>query len=180
MLFTSSSTDSDSSPRHRPLTSAQVLSLNDDMAFFNPTPSSLHAPSRKSQRNEVQNDIDEFLSSDLELSFASTMSLNSPSASRAPSPIAMDISPALPQKSQAHLAPPAPRLFGRDLLNARPSPASTKSVGTSSSTRGRQRAALPAQWMASGNPPTEDELSAGSFNVVCYLGPFSASHLRSW
>ena len=160
MLLTSS-TDSDSSPRHRVLTSAQLSTLHDDMAFFNPASSSPPARSHMTQADRPLNDIDDFLSSDLELSFASTMSLNSPSASRAPSPIAMDISPILPHKPQTHLAPPAPRLFGRDLLNSESSSASTSSTGNKSSSRGRQRAALPAQWISS----TKDEPSQG-FNVV--------------
>lgn len=173
MLFitrSSCSTDFDSSPRHRPLTPAQLSNLHDDMAFFNPAPPLPPAKSQTSQRQN-ENDLDDFLSSDLELSFASTMSLNSPSASRAPSPMAMDISPALPQKSQTHLVPPQPRHFGREMLNA---PASIKSTGSTSSHRGRQRAALPAQWMMPGNPPSKGEssLSQGIFDVVCSLHQF--------
>ncbi|KAF8479953.1 hypothetical protein JB92DRAFT_1769698 [Gautieria morchelliformis] len=139
------------------------------MAFFNPasSPSPPPTPPQKIQISQPTNDIDDFLSSDLELSFASTMSLNSPSPSRAPSPISMDISPAVPPKSHTHLAPPVPRLFGRDLLNedGGVSSASTKSNGTTSSNRGRQRATLPAKRIASGDSSIMDEPSRGIFYV---------------
>ncbi|KAF8522085.1 hypothetical protein BU17DRAFT_75192 [Hysterangium stoloniferum] len=99
--------------------------------------------------SRLQNDLDDFLSSDLELSFASTMSLNSPVGSPALSPMAMDISPAPAQQSQehsGHLAPP--RLFGRDLINSDQSPqGSIGYTDTKSKNKARQRAALPMQWM---------------------------------
>ncbi|KAF8579458.1 hypothetical protein K439DRAFT_1620502 [Ramaria rubella] len=140
------------------------------MTFFNPAPSSPPAPPRKKQISRPKNDIDDFLSSDLELSFASTMSLNSPPRSQAPSPIAMDISPALPapqlQKSH-HLAPPAPRLFGRNLLNDSSPGTSNKSTDAkSTSSRGRQRAALPLQWMMNAKSSTNDESSPSAFHMA--------------
>src|ERR1700749_1831131 len=70
----------------------------DDMAFFAPSITSTQyltapppAPSRKrSQRlQRPRDDVDEFLSSDLELSFASTMSLHSPPHE----PIALTLTP---------------------------------------------------------------------------------------
>lgn len=139
------------------------------------------APSRKpSQRlMQVRNDIDDFLSSeadlDLELSFASTMSLHSPqrdtvdlaSENDNSNYVPMDISPA-PQR----IAPPSfkdqgkptigrpraftssARLFGKDMSNDSSSAASLKSVAKSTDTSGTgkrlQRAALPFEWMSFG------------------------------
>ncbi|OSX64749.1 hypothetical protein POSPLADRAFT_1134070 [Postia placenta MAD-698-R-SB12] len=139
------------------------------------------APSRKpSQRlMQVRNDIDDFLSSeadlDLELSFASTMSLHSPqrdtvdlaSENDNSNYVPMDISPA-PQR----IAPPSfkdqgkptigrpraftssARLFGKDMSNDSSSASSLKSVAKSTDTSGTgkrlQRAALPFEWMSFG------------------------------
>lgn len=124
------------------------------MAYFAQRPSNQYlnaptAPSRKrsQQFNLKRDDVDDFLSSDLELSFASTVSLNSPPR---PDPIdltpdsdyaePMDISPAPVQKVAASRAlydrtsslkplsrprafTSAARLFGNDISNATaPSP----------------------------------------------------------
>lgn len=117
---------------------------------------------RKTKQSRMNNELDEFLSSDLELSFASTMSLNSPAPSRAPSPMAMDISPAPPQQSQGFLAPPS-RHFGRDLLNS-DSISSMRSSGTKSKSKGLQRSALPTQWIS---PSIETkDTSLEGFSIV--------------
>lgn len=96
------------------------------------------APARKRSQRFVQRDVDEFLSSDLEVSFASTVSLNSPPKEHVPltpdrdyaEP--MDISPAPPPKpsfadSEARKSVSRPRaytssarLFGNDLSNNAP------------------------------------------------------------
>lgn len=128
---------------------------------------------------QVRNDIDDFLSSeadlDLELSFASTMSLHSPqrdtvdlaSENDNSNYVPMDISPA-PQR----IAPPSfkdqgkptigrpraftssARLFGKDMSNDSSSASSLKSVAKSTDTSGTgkrlQRAALPFEWMSFG------------------------------
>lgn len=104
---------------------------------------------RKSKQSRMNNEIDDFLSSDLELSFASTMSLNSPAPSRAASPMAMDISPApiqQSQQSQGFLAPPS-RQFGRNLLNTE-SISSIRSAQSKFKSKGLQRSALPTEWVS--------------------------------
>lgn len=93
------------------------------------------APSRKRSQRFIQRDIDQFLSSDLEVSFASTVSLNSPPKEHTPltpdrdyaEP--MDISPAPPPKplfanaanrkttSRPRAHTTSSRLFGNDLSN---------------------------------------------------------------
>ena len=129
------------------------------------------APKRV-QSQRPRDDVDDFLSSDFEVSFASTMSLNSPPASPrrqpasnaspnafASSPMPMDISPA-PQHHGNVLQIPSigrpraftVRTFGRDLVNQPSSPClstSYKSEGTNRSSGKRlQRAALPFEWMS--------------------------------
>lgn len=147
--------------------------------FLNPPP----APSRRpSQRlNRPHNELDDFLSSDLELSFASTMSLNSPPPSppttaRATSgftlgpsehncsPMAMDISPAPPRsifddvKGKIQTRPRS-RTFGRELSNVATPFANDSQVGSTKSGSGKrlQRAALPSEWMNSFSQ-SKDEL----------------------
>lgn len=116
---------------------------------------------RKSKQSRMNNEIDDFLSSDLELSFASTMSLNSPAPSRAPSPMAMDISPAPIQQSQGFLAPPS-RHFGRNLLNSE-SISSMRSAQSKSKSKGLQRSALPTEWIS---PVATKDTSLEGFSIV--------------
>jgi M-phase inducer tyrosine phosphatase len=149
----------------------------DEMAFFAQSSSStqfLSAPPVLSNMASMhhqhpRDDVDDFLSSDLELSFASTVSLNSPprhtmsliTANEECEP--MDISPAPPLKSvftrpPAEVQAPKPlrpraftsaaRTFGADLANRlTPSPSESKSNSISQQKR-TQRAALPLEWMA--------------------------------
>ncbi|KAG5647151.1 hypothetical protein DXG03_001106 [Asterophora parasitica] len=141
------------------------------MSFFAPTSSSQFlsppiAPCRKrSQRFIRREEIDDFLSSDLEASFASTVSLYSPpQATVALTPDEeyaepMDISPAPPPKPAAKAgARPraftsAARLFGNDLSNGlMPSPVLASAVPTlksngSTYAKKTQRAALPTEWL---------------------------------
>lgn len=145
------------------------------------------APSRKkSQRfTRPRDDVDEFLSSDLELSFASTMSLHSPR--HAPIDITpdhehsdlMDISPPPPANPVFTRAPPkdessskprnrpraftsVAREFGRDVSNARtptlqPPPISISNSGGSASQPKRiQRSALPFEWLTTAPSPQVD------------------------
>ncbi|KAF9566250.1 hypothetical protein CPC08DRAFT_113169 [Agrocybe pediades] len=145
------------------------------MASFAPPPNKFLnpplAPSRKKSQRflPTNDDIDEFLSSDLEVSFASNVSLNSPP--RDPislaSDCAMDISPAPAPKTQSMLLSSGQRprsytsngrLFGNDLSNSHNpllpsaqlvSGQTAKVVGaTQSSSRKTQRAALPLEWLA--------------------------------
>lgn len=125
------------------------------------------APIRKrSQHFKPRDDLDEFLSSDLELSFASTVSLNSPTrddyVNITAQDDAMDISP-MPshvlrrepvQFSKPTTRPRAytsgARMFGQDLSNnsiSNDSPTGSKS-GTQSGLKRTQRSALPTEWFA--------------------------------
>ncbi|KAH7912126.1 hypothetical protein BJ138DRAFT_829673 [Hygrophoropsis aurantiaca] len=132
------------------------------------------APARKrSQLLKVpRDDVDEFLSSDLELSFASTMSLNSPPRESISLAIdngePMDISPApvkTLQKENSRTARPltrpraftsAARMFGNDVSNGSISNESSGSVSkppaSQSISKRTQRGALPFEWMASSQP----------------------------
>ncbi|PPQ99928.1 hypothetical protein CVT24_009563 [Panaeolus cyanescens] len=138
------------------------------------------APTRKkSQRFLKQHDeIEDYLSSDLELSFASNVSLNSPPREQISLPsdsgcVPMDISPAPPKQPNkfAHLTeglkpmgrPRAltnPRLFGSDLSNSNPSllpspqmPPSQQSTGTAQGSKKTQRSALPMEWLTAPKAP---------------------------
>lgn len=128
-------------------------------AFLNPPP----APSRKPSERLMRpaNNLEDFLSSDLELSFASTMSLNSPPESPQQgltiltddlrSPMSMDISPKpVAPVSDRRTRPRAfttARAFGREMTNqatpSRDAPASAKG----SNSKKLQRSALPTEWM---------------------------------
>ncbi|KII88974.1 hypothetical protein PLICRDRAFT_108846 [Plicaturopsis crispa FD-325 SS-3] len=143
------------------------------MAFFNATSSTtqyLNAPPapKRFNPNRPRDELDDFLSSDLELSFASTMSLNSPPhapISLAPdSPQPMDISPApaAPSLRKPTTRPraftSAARMFGRDLANNAPTPPTLnvppapKSGSGSTSQKRTQRAALPSEWLSFPRP----------------------------
>ncbi|TFY74382.1 hypothetical protein EWM64_g9630 [Hericium alpestre] len=127
------------------------------------------APSRKpSQRvSGLRDDVDDFLSSDLELSFASTMSLNSPPREAISialesdiEHVPMDISPAVPRTSRPsstlsvkpttrpRALTSGARLFGRDVSNdSLPSPVPASIKSGSSQGKRTQRSALPMEWM---------------------------------
>ncbi|KIJ68949.1 hypothetical protein HYDPIDRAFT_80433 [Hydnomerulius pinastri MD-312] len=138
------------------------------------------APSRKrSQYLKPRDDVDEFLSSDLELSFASTMSLNSPPREyvnlthESIQDDAMDISPApskiahenertsKPMRPRAYTS--AARMFGQDMSNGNISNDSASidaKSGTQSGSKRTQRSALPMEWLSTkslGATQTMDE-----------------------
>ncbi|KAG7092405.1 hypothetical protein E1B28_008762 [Marasmius oreades] len=137
---------------------------------------------RSSSHSQSRDDVDDFLSSDLELSFASSVSINSPSrddnlARTLDSEYAepMDISPLPPQKTlqpiiQRPLAQTRPRAFTtaarlfNDVSNKAatvlaPSPSIVDS--NKSSSKRTQRPTLPTQWLMPSNPDT----SGNVFNV---------------
>jgi len=156
-----------------------------EMAFFSSQPKSqyLNPPpplSRKPSKRILRDDIDNFLSSDLEASFASSLSVSSPtlqhpSHSGAPMYEPMDISPAPPLKPPSRLSslhqdvglkpqgrPRAltsgARLFGNDLSNTTtlaPSPtlASESSFKGSILAKKTQRSALPMEWFTQSQAP---------------------------
>ncbi|KAF5324419.1 hypothetical protein D9611_004274 [Ephemerocybe angulata] len=152
-----------------------------DMAFFAQAPTHLAPPPRNLGRKRSdrhlssRNEVEEYLSSsDLELSFASNVSLNSPPhrTSGLPDCEPMDISPMPPQKFAkapsgllaTKTAAPRPRaltsnnsrLFGSDLSNSNKlaDPPSTK--GTAGNKK-LARSALPTEWMAAMRPPPEPQ-----------------------
>ena len=132
---------------------------------------------------------------DLELSFASTMSLNSPARDSQPltpeeenpNHVPMDISPAPPRVFQPppqpsvqplnpkplvgrpRAATSAARLFGRDMSNGYEgsSQFSDTSVSKSGTSSGKrlQRAALPTEWLSMPTP-TQDENAFSQVSVV--------------
>ena len=129
------------------------------------------APIRKrSQHLKSRDDIDEFLSSDLELSFASTVSLNSPTRDyvNITQDDAMDISPMPPRREPVQFSRPTTRpraytsgarMFGQDMSNSsnwNDSISDSKS-GTQS---GSKRTTLPVEWLSAKHlvrPQTSDE-----------------------
>ncbi|KAK7014998.1 Rhodanese domain-containing protein [Favolaschia claudopus] len=134
--------------------------ISSDMPLFTTRPTQhLDAPvptTRRHDRLQVSHDVDD-LSSDLELSFASNVSLNSPPRdhlaltpeSEYPKP--MDISPAPPLKSftRPRAFTSGPRMFGQDRSNESiqsGSIGSLKPESTHSSGKRIQRSALPSQW----------------------------------
>ncbi|ESK96919.1 m-phase inducer phosphatase 3 [Moniliophthora roreri MCA 2997] len=139
---------------------------------------------RSETQTRSRDDVDEFLSSDLELSFASSVSINSPSRENlalipdseyAP----MDISPLPPQRMLAlqsivpqPVAQKRPRAFTSaarlftDVSNRSLQPSPSIVDSTKSSSKRTQRAALPTEWLVpasgiSGNifpePTTDDD-----------------------
>ncbi|KAF9646845.1 hypothetical protein BDM02DRAFT_3188462 [Thelephora ganbajun] len=121
-------------------------------------------PTRKAS-SPVPNESFDDISDDLELSFASNMSLNPTTTedrdNRIASPVPMDISPALPTRvapSKFTTRPRAftssARLFGRDVSNENLQPPSISSGAGTGTTSGKklQRAALPFEWMAPSRP----------------------------
>ncbi|THU90694.1 hypothetical protein K435DRAFT_672666 [Dendrothele bispora CBS 962.96] len=144
------------------------------MPFFTQANNFLSIPSRSRARSDVRrpDDVDEFLSSDLELSFASTVSLNSPS--REPVLLTpdsdyaepMDISPAPPPKpsfGRPRALTSGARIFGNDMSNRitpntslEPSPSLHIESVRSSSAKRTQRAALPTEWLFSAKQDTSN------------------------
>ncbi|KAL0947079.1 hypothetical protein HGRIS_013220 [Hohenbuehelia grisea] len=138
--------------------------------------------------SKTRDDVDDFLSSDLEISFASTVSLHSPprdTISLTPQSecVPMDISPAPPPKPVFMAAPitsissgkpltrpraftSGARLFGRDVSNeniANPgnTPSASKPGSTKASGKRTQRSALPTEWFA---PRHEQQVFISSEN----------------
>lgn len=172
-----------------------------EMAFFAPPSTSQYlnppsAPSRKRSQRFVRprDEVDEFLSSDLEASFASTVSLYSPphepisltpdheyaepmdiSPAPAPKPTASRLSGmerdySLKPQARPRAFTSAARLFGNDLSNGLlPSPtlapAPSLKSGGSTYTKKTQRAALPTEWLMTVQVP-EPAKSAVSIQSV--------------
>jgi M-phase inducer tyrosine phosphatase len=164
------------------------------MAFFAPSSASQFlqpppAPPRKKTHRTLRDEVDEFLSSDFELSFASTVSLHSPprnSISLTPDygyAEPMDISPApapfmlkppserssgdlgLKPYTRPRASTSAARLFGNDISNGlMPSPTlvqESKPVGSVQSKK-TQRSALPTEWIKSSHVPPQSAVSCCS------------------
>lgn len=128
------------------------------------------APSRKRSQmlHPKRDDIDDFLSSDLELSFASTMSLNSPPRDTMTlaqdHDVPMDISPAYRplqkenEKTNRATTRPrastsAARIFGQDMSNSNFSNDSVNTkTGSQANSKRTQRSALPMEWMVPSKP----------------------------
>jgi M-phase inducer tyrosine phosphatase len=170
-----------------------TTNLTSEMAFFAPSSTSQFlqpppAPSRKKSHLTLRDEVDEFLSSDLEISFASTVSLHSPPHD----PISltpdhgyaepMDISPApahipalskLPLESSSgnlSLKPysrpraftSAARLFGNDISNGlMPSPTLVQESKPAGSVQSKkiQRSALPTEWLKHTHVPPQSAVS---------------------
>ena len=134
-------------------------------------------PTRKAS-SPVPNESFDDISDDLELSFASNMSLNPTTTeerdNHVASPVPMDISPAPPTRvaplkfaARPRAFTSSARLFGRDVSNENLQPPSSISSGTgTASGKKLQRAALPFEWMAP--PRTEQTLdTTNSSQMVC-------------
>lgn len=136
-------------------------------------------PTRKGS-SPVPNESFDDISDDLELSFASNMSLNPTTIeerdNHVASPVPMDISPAPATRVAPSKFVPRPRaftssarLFGRDVSNENPQPPSISSGIGSGTTSGKklQRAALPFEWMA---PPRQEQPldTTHSSHMVCF------------
>jgi hypothetical protein len=174
---------------------------HDNMAFFAPSTTQHLAPppSLARKRSERQlasrNDVDEYLSSsDLELSFASNVSLSSPQnrSSGLPDCEPMDISPMPPAKinsrtsatlsfkptSRTRSVTTSARLFG-DLSNgasSKPSEATNaKTSGSTTTNKKLTRSALPTEWLAAMRP-AEPEVPQVCSNI---LGRVGISHSHS-
>ncbi|KAJ7905332.1 hypothetical protein B0H14DRAFT_2326910 [Mycena olivaceomarginata] len=148
------------------------------MSLFAQPTQHLNAPSVQSRRRhdrlQPSHDVDD-LSSDLELSFASNVSLNSPprdSLALTPEsdyPKPMDISPA---PTRPFMRPRAftsgPRMFGQDRSNESIQsgpPASLKPGSTHSSGKRIQRSALPTEWFTTASLTPEEEPAPVSFSA---------------
>ncbi|TFK72168.1 hypothetical protein BDN72DRAFT_763651 [Pluteus cervinus] len=145
------------------------------MSFFAPAAAQFLKPpsllSRKGNLRSVQQpvkDVEEFLSSDLEISFASTVSLHSPPrdnislSTEGSFAEPMDISPAPKPRTSTEKVTARPRaftsaarLFGSDISNnslAPPKLAPAASIKSNNSTQSNgkrtQRTGLPLEWLA--------------------------------
>lgn len=120
------------------------------------------------------------ISDDLELSFASNMSLNPTTTegrdNHLASPVPMDISPAPPTRvaplkftTRPRAFTSSARLFGRDVSNENLQPPSSVSSGTgTTSGKNLQRAALPFEWMAPPRPEQTLDTTISS-QMVCFV-----------
>ncbi|KAF8911147.1 hypothetical protein CPB84DRAFT_1812602 [Gymnopilus junonius] len=177
-----------------------------EMAFFAPASkkylSPPAAPSRKKSQRFLQtnSDVDEFLSSsDLEVSFASNVSLNSPPRDTVPLAGSsdyepMDISPApVPKHQRARAFTSGARLFGNDISNSSPDSmprmvGGLKATGaTQSGSKRIQRSALPLEWLAASKPPApepvrepsspmDDAMDVDTSYIASPPGPSSPEH----
>ena len=190
--------------RQKPDAYKQRLDSDDMQAFFAAPSNNVSsrflkppaAPMRKLSQRVLgaKDDIDDFLSSDLELSFASTMSINSPprdTIALAPEAekedvVPMDISPApmrmFPSSrksggddSTRPRALTSGRLFGRDVSNDLPQAPPTK---TSTTTGKRtQRAALPMEWLGQSKASQPIDIQHSDNNM---FAPVSIVSWANW
>jgi M-phase inducer tyrosine phosphatase len=165
----------DAQPPNRRRKTPPPIDFDDDMGFFShpslsaPFLSVPSVPSRQQTRHSARprDDLDDFLSSDLEFSFASTMSIHSPprdSVALVADGEPMDISPApvlkvfsrVPSKESAHGSKPSARpraftssarMFGHDMSNEVIPPLQMPdSKSGSIQAKRTQRGALPSEW----------------------------------
>jgi M-phase inducer tyrosine phosphatase len=170
------------------------FALEEEMSFFNPALSSQFLTALPTSRTRSQKSLhppddidDDFLSSDLEVSFASNVSLNSPprdaidlSAEYEP----MDISPAPPRPknssrdrsapSNGKLSRPrafttAARMFGRDVSNDVTSSISLAPSQSQKSEAIRQRGALPSEWLMVSRPSQATNNESLFESVVSFI-----------
>ena len=144
-------------------------------------------PTRKASSPVPSESFDD-ISDDLELSFASNMSLNPTTTeerdNHVASPVPMDISPApltrvAPSKftSRPRAFTSSARLFGRDVSNENLQPPASIGSGTgTTSGKKLQRAALPFEWMA---PPRPEQTldTTDSSQMVCFISLSSGTLL---
>jgi len=135
-------------------------------------------PTRKPSNTVPIEGFDD-ISDDLELSFASNMSLNPTTSeerdNHIASPVPMDISPAPPSRvaplkfaARPRAFTSSARLFGRDVSNENLQPPSSISSGTgTTSGKKLQRAALPFEWMAPSRPEQTLDVTESS-QMVCF------------
>ncbi|PFH52435.1 hypothetical protein AMATHDRAFT_140236 [Amanita thiersii Skay4041] len=160
------------------------IDYDEEMAFFNPSQGQYLAPPSAPSRKRSQRfsklpgeDADDFLSSDLEVSFASTVSLHSPPRPNLVLPHehaeAMDISPA-PSTAKAKIQsrPRAftsgARLFGNSIgntlePNSQPVPSSGQLQTTHSGAKRTQRSGLPLEWIHQSRSPNPLEAQPSAF-----------------
>jgi M-phase inducer tyrosine phosphatase len=170
--------------------------LSNNMTFFARSSSQFLnpplAPSRKISPRFILNNanVDDVLSSDLEISFASNVSLNSPPREQVSLPSdcePMDISPApsvnplnrlKSQGKRPRAFTSSARLFGNDISNNSPlfpSPsivaAPTHKATVSTGAKRIQRAALPTEWLTaiSVSEPTAHQVCVIRTTMECML-----------
>ncbi|KAK0459559.1 uncharacterized protein EV420DRAFT_273637 [Desarmillaria tabescens] len=156
--------------------------------------SSTFSRKRSNATPERHDDDEEYLSSDLELSFASTVSLNSPPKE----PVAlmpeseygvpMDISPAPPKfqptkaatRPRAFTSAASTRVFGSDVSNCTDQTSSQRgpSSSTHSGSKRTQRSALPMEWLMA-SPIEDASTSNQDSNFLSMLEPASPMDVDS-